>query len=291
MTGRTYCPMTTTALLLFSFIVQLLLVPTESLGLPNSIRSNLDEAAKPSATTKSEASFSNRRDILINLLRQSGMVIAATVTASVTADGRGNSAIAACLPGDISKDCIGVYKVPVDDGMLPYVGTPEALKTYAPDIRYVPPVAKPQSLDQALEILQNQRPVSQDIQSMVAAGRLEDAGLLVLKLLPQITVAGKLLVAAATNNGVPPYTSNMSASPSSSEMTIQQIRMMKLEQQLEMLLGLWGECDVMIGQGIRGDMGVSAVAQIQILSSLQDANRALDDFILSSLEATKARTK
>ena len=283
--------MTSRALLLFSFIIQLLLVTTESLGLTNSIRRNLDAPSKPSATTKSEASFSSRRDILINLVRQSGIVIAATATASVTADGRGNSAMAACLPGDISKDCIGVYKVPVDDGMLPYVGTPEALKTYAPDIRYVPPVAKPQSLDQAVEILQNQRPISQDVQSMVAAGRLEDAGILVLKLLPQITVAGRLVVSAATNNGVPPDSSSKGASPSSSEMTIQQIRMMKLEQQLEMMLGLWGECDVMIGQGIRGDMGVSAVAQIQILSSLKDASRALDDFILLSLEATKARTK
>ena len=39
----------------------------------------------------------------------------------------------------------------------------------------------------------------------------------------------------------------------------------RLESQWEMVLALWGESDVMIGQGLRGELGVSAVAQIQIL--------------------------
>jgi hypothetical protein len=35
---------------------------------------------------------------------------------------------AACLPGDLSPNCIGVYKVPIDDNIRSMVGTKEALK-------------------------------------------------------------------------------------------------------------------------------------------------------------------
>jgi hypothetical protein len=44
---------------------------------------------------------------------------------------------AACLPGDIRSECIGVYKMPLDDASLPYVETPEQLKKFAPDLNWV----------------------------------------------------------------------------------------------------------------------------------------------------------
>jgi hypothetical protein len=44
---------------------------------------------------------------------------------------------AACLPGDIRTDCIGVYKMPLDDAALNYVETPEQLKKFAPDLNWV----------------------------------------------------------------------------------------------------------------------------------------------------------
>jgi len=43
--------------------------------------------------------------------------------------------------------------------------------------------------------------------------------------------------------------------------------------------------DITIGQGLRGTMGVSAVAQLTILSELREATAALDDF-LRAVQAT-----
>ena len=48
-----------------------------------------------------------------------------------------NSANAACLPGDIRSECIGIYKLPLDDGVLKYVETEEMLKKFAPDLNWV----------------------------------------------------------------------------------------------------------------------------------------------------------
>lgn len=54
-----------------------------------------------------------------------------------------------------------------------------------------------------------------------------------------------------------------------------------LEDQLNAITG--GECNVVIGQGIRGDVGVTAVEQIYILSSLRDATNALDDVLSTAM--------
>jgi hypothetical protein len=50
-----------------------------------------------------------------------------------------NPSNAACLPGDIRTECIGVYKMPIDDAALGYVETPEQLKKFAPDLNWVRP--------------------------------------------------------------------------------------------------------------------------------------------------------
>lgn len=182
---------------------------------------------------------------------------------------------AACLPGDLSKECIGVYKVPIDDAVLPYVGTPEALQKFAPDLKYVPPVQKPSSFSSAIESLEAQRKAADDIQTVVSAGRLEEAGIKVLNLMPKVTTSGKLVVQTISDR--------LDVNKS----TIDEIRLTKLEDQYNMVIGLWGECDVTIGQGLRGEMGVSAVAQLQILSSLRDATAALDDFLATVASLSK----
>lgn len=174
---------------------------------------------------------------------------------------------AACLPGDLSTDCIGVYKVPIDDNILPYVGTPEALKKFAPDLRYVPPIQSPTVFSAALEKLETQRIAADDIQQVVLAGRLEEAGIKVLNLMPKVTSSGKFIV-NIIQEGLNP-----------NESPIDEMKLTRIQDQLNMVIGLWGECDVMIGQGMRGQLGVSAVAQLQILPSLREATGALDDFL------------
>jgi hypothetical protein len=184
---------------------------------------------------------------------------------------------AACLPGDLSKECIGFYKVPMDDSYLKYFGTPEAVKTNAPDLNYVPPIRSPKNYKQAVEILETQLLAAKDIQQVVLAGRLEEAGIKVLNLVPQVTVAGRLVVGTIKEELL---------GGGAAAAAVNEMRILKLEQQLELVMGLWGECDIEIGQGLRGDMGVSAVAQIQILSSLGDAIAALDDLLFAASHRT-----
>jgi len=186
---------------------------------------------------------------------------------------------AACLPGDLRKECIGVYKVPIDDRVLPYVSTPEALQKFAPDLQYVPPIVAPDSVPQAWDILETQRLAAVDIQNVVQAGRLEEAGIKVLNLVPKVTSSGKVVL----EDSLKRISKNASSSSSS---VVDEMVMDRLQSQWDMVLGLWGESDVMIGQGLRGDMGVSAVAQIQILNQLKDATAALDDFMASAALAS-----
>ena len=178
----------------------------------------------------------------------------------------------ACLPGDLSPQCIGVYKVPISDGfMKSMVSTKEALKQFAPDLNFVPPIPAPKSSLDAWEILQAQRRAADDISSVVAAGRLEEAGIKVLNLLPRLTDAGRVLVDAAE--------SAMDTNNRDDSTVIRDLRRQQLLNSFEMTEFAWRDVDLLLGQGLRGDLGVSAAAQLLILSELREANAALDDFL------------
>jgi hypothetical protein len=198
------------------------------------------------------------------ILTRRSMFVAAmgTVAASTIAIGTSK---AACLPGDLSPECIGVYKVPIDDEIRPYVGSQQALEKFAPELKFVPPIDAPKSHKEAMEMLLAQRLAADDIRNVVAAGRLEEAGIKVLNLLPKLTVAGRVAVADVFGN--------------ENGDVVGELRQARVQSQFQDLQGLWGGVDVMIGQGIRGDLGVSAVAQLQILQELSDGVRAYDDFL------------
>ena len=53
----------------------------------------------------------------------------------------------------------------------------------------------------------------------------------------------------------------------------------RFEYAMNELLGYLGETDVLLGQGLRGELGVSAPAQIQILQSLSEAEREFDEML------------
>ncbi len=57
------------------------------------------------------------------------------------------------------------------------------------------------------------------------------------------------------------------------------MKAMRIEYSLNEVLGYLGETDVLIGQGLRGQLGVSAPAQIQIMSSLSEARREFDELL------------
>lgn len=177
-----------------------------------------------------------------------------------------SSASAACLPGDVSKECIGVYKVPMDDSIAGMVSTPEALQRNAPGLNYVPPVSFPQSIADAVGLLQSQRLAADDIRSVVAAGRLEEAGLKVLNLVPKVTAAGRVVVDHVAE------TSTLTGGA-------KDVQLLQLQSTLDETLNSFGQVDVSIGQGLRGDLGVVTVAQLTVLGDLKDAMIAFDNFL------------
>jgi hypothetical protein len=185
----------------------------------------------------------------------------ATALVSVT-----TPAIAACLPGDLSKECIGVYKVPMDDNIAGMVGTKEALEKNAPGLNYVPPIAIPKSFAEAMSVLETQRKAADDIRTVVSAGRLEEAGIQVLNLIPKVTAAGRVVVQSVTSG------SQLSEGA-------REVRNLQLQSKLDDMVANFGQLDITIGQGLRGEMGVVTAAQLNILSDLKDALIAFDEFL------------
>jgi hypothetical protein len=192
-------------------------------------------------------------------------VIGATASAGVatimTMGGVAENACAACMPGDLSPECIGVYKTALE-------ADPETIKQYAPDLKFVPPPASPKSYQAALEAVQAQRRAADDIAEQVQAGRLEEAGIKVLNLIPKFSVSGQLLV-------------DVRSSDIGSDAAIQGLRRQQLTELLQTAEIAWKNADVAIGQGLRGNLGVSAVAQIRILEEIKEATQALDEFLFA----------
>jgi hypothetical protein len=159
--------------------------------------------------------------------------------------------------------------MPLDEEILPYVGTKSALEKFAPDVeRYIPPLVAPKSTAEALKTLKEQRLRADTVTEKVTAGRLEEAGILVLDLVPKVTLAARVLEKAQLEPGTPTTVN-----------AVEDLRRQRLQDQVEMVYVLWNRVDVAIGQGMRGEMGVSVVAQLTILDEVKDAIRALDDMI------------
>jgi hypothetical protein len=204
-----------------------------------------------------------------------------------------DKANAACLQGDLRTECIGVYKVPIDDGIKSYISTPEALQKWAPDLKFVDPIeyASPKSYQEAIDILKQQQYIANnDIKQLLLEGKLELAGKKVLYALPKITISGRYILdelesrirnsSAAAAASASASTESSVASTSTS--VIDELKIERIENQYNLMNGYWGEIDIEIGQGIRGDLGVSAVAQITVLSTLRDVTSSIDDFLITA---------
>ena len=220
------------------------------------------------------------------------------------------SANAACLSGDIRSDCIGVYKLPIDAPESSYVATPEKLMQYAPDIKWVPPVEYPANYADALKQLNDQRLQLDVVQERIAKRGIEGAGLVLLDISPKVNAAGIVILksfgsasnkerneamkkidtadflkkidsaADTTNNDDGNPSSMLVGNPSSTEaVTALEMRAYQMETTFKELVGFLGETDIMIGQGLRGDLGVSAPAQIQILSNISECRKEFDNML------------
>lgn len=176
----------------------------------------------------------------------------------------------------------------MDEAILPYVGTPEDLHKFAPDLTYVPPIEYPKSFEAAMAILQAQRSVADEIKQNVLAGKLEEAGVAVLGLIPQVTAGSRRVFAdiqakIRTKGLVSGSTAMVRKDPEDdNETTVEELAIELAENQMNCLTGYWGDCDITIGQGIRGELGKVTVAQLTILDSLRDATCALDDYLVTA---------
>jgi len=239
-------------------------------------------------TVESWSMFPNSRSNHENLLQEPSTtrrkLFQTTISAALVV-GAPSVANAACLQGDLRPVCIGIYKVPIDDNILPYVSTPEKLHEFAPDLKYVPPIEYPKSFESAMAILRAQRTAADEIKQHVFAGRLEEAGIKVLGLIPQVTTSSRRvfydLQAKIRNKGIVAG-NRVDRIPTDSETTVEEMAIELAENQMNIVTGCWGDCDITIGQGIRGELGAVTVAQLTILESVRDASCALDDYLVTA---------
>ena len=235
---------------------------------------------RPHSTIRKDNVVSSRRTVFRHTA--AAALVAAATTASVSP----KTANAACLQGDLRPVCIGIYKIP-DEEIYPFFRTPEEFKTYWPDLAYVPRIEKPKSFESAMVLLQTQRTLASEIQQQVLLeGDLEEAGIGVLGLLPKIGNGCNAVLQdlAETNIRV----SGGMVKGGDSETLSPVFR--DLERQIMDVNYYWGDADLVIGQGLRGELGASStIVRIRVLQSLRDATRALDEFLATAKRLSLAK--
>jgi len=185
---------------------------------------------------------------------------------------------AACLSGDTSTECIGYYKVPIDEAT--YLDTPENALKYAPDLKWVPPVQYPKTYKLAREELVELQTRVQNLRLPVSKGDLIDAGTEILSIVPRITVAGRVVIRSLNSYSDVPT----SVTVKKTGKTGQDLAMIAYRSEVAHsdLLANLGEIDLMIGQFLKGQLGALTVTQIEILSMLKEADTNFSDLILAA---------
>lgn len=213
-----------------------------------------------------EAEARTSRDDLTPITRRNVISIACSSFAALVS--LPHNTYAACLMGDTSPDCIGVYKMPLDDAALGYVDTPEKLAKNAPDVRWVPPVKYPRSYIEAKSELDSLQKRCTAMETLVLKGNLTEVGVEVLDIVPRLTVDGRVVIQDL----------NDAKAASGVDMSMKAYR---AESAHVELLNKLGECDVLVGQAIHGQLGAPAPAQILILSDVKEANALFEEFMKS----------
>ena len=124
---------------------------------------------------------------------------------------------------------------------------------------------------------------------LISRGNIEEAGLALLGITPKVNAAGLVIVQVINKSANDERNFAMKSdtastrndgNPSSSPKAVTlEMKAYRIKTTLDELLGYLGETDVLIGQGLRGELGVSAPAQIQILSSLSNCSAELDNML------------
>lgn len=204
---------------------------------------------------KNTTNIVNRRQTLIQLILQPS-ILGITTVASLPTQNQ-----AACLPGDTSMDCIGVYKVPIDEAIKGMIDTPEQLAKFAPGLRWTEPIEYPKNYKVAKDEILDLQSKVQELIPIVSKGDLTSAGVELLRIVPRITVAGRVIIGSLNN--VKDFS----------------MKAFRAEVAHNELLASLGAVDVLIGQSFAGQLGSVTAAQIQILEELRSAIEHYDELI------------
>jgi|AntRauTorckE5430_2_1112549.scaffolds.fasta_scaffold03978_3 hypothetical protein len=168
---------------------------------------------------------------------------------------------AACLSGDTSADCIGIYKLPLDDAVNSYIDTPEHLAVISPDLRWVPMTEYPKSYKAAKEELVEMQAKLKNVTPLVLKGDFTAAGMQVLGISPRVTMAGRIVLRTLESN------KDFS------------MRYMRTEDAFLELLASLGAADIVIGQALNGSLGSTTMSQIQILDDVRNAEKEFKELM------------
>jgi hypothetical protein len=115
-----------------------------------------------------------------------------------------------------------------------------------------------------------------EVSGHITKGELEAAGQKLLGIIPRATVCSRVILLALEQQSTSTTTTNNN---NGSKGTAN----LRVEAFLTDFAPKLSQCDIMIGQGIRGEMGSITFAQIQVLESLKDS---LNDYneILKGLD-------
>ena len=103
-----------------------------------------------------------------------------------------------------------------------------------------------------------------NLKDVILHGELTSAGTALLAIVPRITVAGRVAVDSMKNTS---QKEDLSMKAYRAEVA-----------HYELLIAL-GSCDIIIGQGIRGDTGSITMTQIQVMQDLKDANERFTELM------------
>ena len=235
-----------------------------------------NKAAVPQSSPIGSLPSGSRRQIMA-LLFGAATSLPLGFAANFNKDNENGLANASCIPGDTSPDCIGTFreKIPFQTHRGVNTNKDIHINNYSlrPDRDNVV-LATPDTIDEAIGMLTDQRFAMDEVAGLVSSGQMESAGMRLLAALPKITVAGRFVVWAVKTGPAAPQLGDMLENTEQAVAAVDKT----------IAKGVRGT------KGERGGLGVTA-AQIEVLSALSVAKLALDDLIKlakvgGSLQAT-----
>lgn len=153
----------------------------------------------------------------------------------------------------------------------------------------VPPIEYPATYSAAILQIKQQKTQLDAAKEYLLKGDLNQCGLILLDVVPKLSSSGKVILKAFNDSLNKERNLQMKkqkgknnindAIKESENATSINMKSYRFEYTMNELLGYLGETDVLLGQGLRGELGVSAPAQIQILQSLGEAEREFDEML------------